>query len=1377
MNEHASNITLPRFWVTASGPTTLDDGGFLHDPGWTLTETDQNTPHHLENQRDTPVLVLLGEAGMGKSTAILEEANAAGDPQPLDLGAIETPILRSRLDGYAARAAQGQATTLWLDSLDEARTVDGRIERILAEAIEHLPEAAVGNLRLRIVTRSLQDAESLFATLARRWDIPDGPPALALCPLRKRDARSAAERQGIDSEAFLEAVHGRDLEHLARRPKTLFHLIEVFRADGALPDNRWDLYEHALRLLMAESPSRQHVVRMDPDTRMRVAGRLAAVSMLSQCNRIRTGEVPDRHPEMPALHELAGPEPHPEHPQVTLPELRETVNVAGLFRHTPDATVGFDHRSDAEFLAARYLADSELTPTTIRGLIESPRDGLIPLQMTGLAGWLANAHEELRRWLIDAAPLESLKSELQLDDSERAKVVQHLLTDAHNHRILPLEPAAVLARADYPGLAAQLRPHLAIDGEDELAACLFAVRLLDATDKVHERLEELLNILSAESTARGLYCAVMDALSRLVTDADAERRGQVTSALERFAHLPPDTDDRVQLKGAALRALWPHHLDVDTLFQALNTPAEGVVYGSYDAFLQQLPETLERNHLPAALEWAKRQYERGPEQDIRTGRLLERIMRLSWEAFDDPDVQESFVGAAEVAFDGHVALFGREALPQSRSVAAPLDDVEKRRCLALALAQRIDSAARRAVVANQILRDEDAAWLLERIERGDTVCPRVRLADLLRSVFHWGLDRAVIDHALDVAGPHAEALGGELQGTLLRDKGCIALHGALADYLRRCYGRPSANPKPGAQKPIRKRLDDALDQWRSGGTHVWLQLLEALSGGEKPGSWMMAPMADLPGWSHCRDDEPAVIQAAAGSFLHEYSPSGCSGAQGNKRTVNYRDNAGIAAWELLICDGDWACAPRHRLPVWRTLLLELMPLTVPDKARRRQIMHYLVDFDADGFVSDVRAVLRRAAQSGLSGEQLLAELPDVWSEGIATMLRRLAEDAALTPADSDAIRERLLEQGDEATAVSLRHAVENDTPPGDERAARLLLEFAPGEHWDVLGPFLDSCTDGGRSVIDPLLQHLGGRLGARLAAYPIAAAHLFTLIERLYPGEDEDVFAGGLMTAVDHAGYIKRELIRVLRQSEQQAGIEAITSLQRQFPEQAWLKPVAAEIHDNARAAAWAGTAPTDLVALLADAGRRLVQSDEQLLSVVEESLGRLQDRLSQSNPMARFLWLRDKGKELTHLSEDWISDFIQDHLEMDIVRRNTEIHREVQVRNLSEKGMGTRTDLRIDATGGPRGNETCTIIIEVKGDWHDELFNAMGKQLVERYLQAGITRCGLYLALWSGKETSQSNKASPQKLQHYLENQAERVSAPGSRVGTLVLDITVPTS
>lgn len=72
-----------------------------------------------------------------------------------------------------------------------------------------------------------------------------------------------------------------------------------------------------------------------------------------------------------------------------------------------------------------------------------------------------------------------------------------------------------------------------------------------------------------------------------------------------FAKNEMGADPNDELKGYALRILWPGHLTANELFALLTPPNPGFV-GAYVMFLTRtLPDTLKVADLPVALAWTK----------------------------------------------------------------------------------------------------------------------------------------------------------------------------------------------------------------------------------------------------------------------------------------------------------------------------------------------------------------------------------------------------------------------------------------------------------------------------------------------------------------------------------------------------------------------------------------------------------------------------------------------------------------------------------------------------------------------------------------------------------------------------------------------------
>jgi hypothetical protein len=110
----------------------------------------------------------------------------------------------------------------------------------------------------------------------------------------------------------------------------------------------------------------------------------------------------------------------------------------------------------------------------------------------------------------------------------------------------------------------------------------------------------------------------------------------------------------------------------------------------------------------------------------------------------------------------------------------------------------------------------------------------------------------------------------------------------------------------------------------------------------------------------------------------------------------------------------------------------------------------------------------------------------------------------------------------------------------------------------------------------------------------------------------------------------------------------------------------------------------------------------------------------------------------------------------------------------------GERTDIHVDAVvRGATGDDvdTVTVIIEVKGCWHKELWTAMETQLVDRYLRQSHARHGLYVVgwfncpQWNASDTRRQPGQSVQQARVQLDQQAAQFSPGGIAVQALVID------
>ena len=206
-------------------------------------------------------------------------------------------------------------------------------------------------------------------------------------------------------------------------------------------------------------------------------------------------------------------------------------------------------------------------------------------------------------------------------------------------------------------------------------------------------------------------------------------------------------DDKMdELKGYALRALWPDYLTADELFNALSTPKKENYLGSYRMFLFEgiVVDALPATDLPTALKWVAAQ----PSQHEITFSMRDlpgRIMRKAWENIQMPSVMEAFVETAMAKMSRFEGPFGRPLYSQSRVKEAEefekdfIKSTDLRRTLTLKLLPRLlknDNPAFRLIHCRPpFVVVDDLGWLLGLLDSETNEARRVQLAQLVAGIF------------------------------------------------------------------------------------------------------------------------------------------------------------------------------------------------------------------------------------------------------------------------------------------------------------------------------------------------------------------------------------------------------------------------------------------------------------------------------------------------------------------------------------------------------------------------------------------------------------------------------------------------------------------
>ena len=230
------NYNWKRFWSPREGHINLFDGGYLVNPDAERGHIYNPDVISLGSIAERPCLVLLGEPGMGKTTAMqmewttIESKMKASSDEAIwfDLRSYgsEDRLVRNLFEGtdFVSWTEGHHQLHLFLDSLDECLL---RIDTLASLLVDELKKYPVSRLSLRIACRTGDWPSCLEDGLKQLWD-KDAVGVYELAPLRRVDVSEAARTWDLPTDRFLDEIDQKAVVPLAIKPLTL-NTISIFK--------------------------------------------------------------------------------------------------------------------------------------------------------------------------------------------------------------------------------------------------------------------------------------------------------------------------------------------------------------------------------------------------------------------------------------------------------------------------------------------------------------------------------------------------------------------------------------------------------------------------------------------------------------------------------------------------------------------------------------------------------------------------------------------------------------------------------------------------------------------------------------------------------------------------------------------------------------------------------------------------------------------------------------------------------------------------------------------------------------------------------------------------------------------------------------------
>ncbi|KIL40266.1 hypothetical protein SD70_14885 [Gordoniibacillus kamchatkensis] len=1382
-----------RFWCPRTGTINLSDDGYLYNPESEYGHIINKHVVPFDKIAGIPCLILLGEPGIGKTEALRNVINSE-----------ETPTLRIDLRSYGTEARLIQNVFenplfeaclkgehilhLFLDSLDECLLRIDYVAVLLAEEIKkYRTNPNLKNLFLRIACRTADWPSLLERELMEIWG-NNNILIMELAPLRRMDVYSAAVELGIDADRFIDEIRAKEVTPLAIKPITLKFLFNLYIRHGNFPSTQKELYLQGCELLCEETNESRIVSRnigdLSAKDRLKVASRIAALMVFSNkyavWRGINFGDVPE---EDITLRDISGEHPRQRDVSLIIPEseIDETLST-GLFSSRGLNRFGWAHQTYAEFLAALYITQNELSPVQIMSIIEHPLDSerkIIP-QLQEVSAWMATMNIEVFRHIIKCDPQVLLRSDVaSVDVEDRKSLVNGLMELYSAERIKDWDFDEYFYKLYNPFLDKQIKPYVS-DKQHSYVARRAAIRIARAC-KLGVLQDDLLEVALNKDEEYQVRVQAAYALCEL---ADEQTKRKMLPLAK--SESGEDADD--ELKGASLRTLWPQYLSGEELFSLLTIPNRRNFTGLYRMFLNyEIVDKLQVRDLPAALRWVLKHAD-NYHFDHQIDDLIYGIMNKAGGYLGEPLVLKAFTDVIRVRLVHHDTF---------NYITDLILDKNTRRAILSSLMYTTCEYEEvfNASVFYCFIKSEDLSWMIEHLQRESVPKFKHKWAVLIKYTFNDSNpeDVELVYSAIQNNEMLAEQCGQFFISIPIDSEQARELKDS---YMRRVKWLEPRKEYPPIHPSIDERIGLRLNEFEAGDLDAWWRLNWDLGIKEENRrvEEFEPNIKSLPNWSKVSICDEERMLSAARKYLVEKNIDATDWFGTN--TLHRPAMAGYRALRM-VYEQDFRFLLSLTSPHWENwspvILTQWVSSEREEELIRNQLVKLAYNNTPDRVISHLLQLIDKENELH-SNVFIIKSMKECWDARLGEVVLNKLKNQGLMPESMKCLLDELLKNqvdGAEEYAKSLiahQFLGDEDFRKKAMIAAVVLLNNSGRVGWETIWPLKEAYPDFVQDIVFSFSSGFeGSKLFQDLPETALADFYIW-LVQRFPHKEDpnhDDEEMAHFVGPREEVADLRDGILRYLTNKGTLESCNQIDRLISELPELPWLKWTLIEAQGVTRRNTWSPLLPIEIIQLIGNRNSRLVQSEEQLLEVLVESLNRLEQKLHGITPEVMWLWNEIDRRKYRPRTENEFSDYVKQHLVEDLQGRGIIVNREVEIRRSAGSLPGERTDIHVNAvlSGGVRESlEIITVIIEVKGNWHRELFQAMETQLVNRYLKEGKCKNGLYLTGWfassSWDATDNRNSAIPscglEDAKVILKDQAAILSKQGVNVRSFVMDLSL---
>jgi hypothetical protein len=862
----------------------------------------------------------------------------------------------------------------------------------------------------------------------------------------------------------------------------------------------------------------------------------------------------------------------------------------------------------------------------------------------------------------------------------------------------------------------------------------------------------------------------------------------VRAQLQPLLELSNDEDSDDEIKGYALKAMWPASMSASSLFASLESPRRESLYGAYQSFLSSsFLNELASTDLPVALAWVHSRSGTQHREGHQLRRCEDAVLLRALEGAVD---SAALAMVAEVLAN-RVAVFdeplGRQAQGEF-GVLMEVNSTLRRRLLLEIFNQfppdRLMWAVWRGL--RPIFGLDDAAWLVGVLANDGVEGATREIAwQLIHAVIQPGERSEHVLLAIVEAGARSDTMASEAQHIV----GPIELESPIAEKLRKHHrltteyaldrdaNRAESTPRPRLDR--KARILDRIEAFEQGEIDAFWHAISWLCMEDDGICRLPDPgVSEAAGWAELDAADHARVLAAARDYVVRWADVTAPWSRGNERPWS-----AIAGYEALRLVHEFDEGGLEGLPadIWRKWAPFVVTTSRVGPNAFDQVHADLV-LTAWQNAPEVAAqacewrLRDEAVRLGRCDDTEVLEL--AWLMGGNRIARSLLVDEEVQAEPLAQVLAAAIRQADEGLVELAWRQLSSASPIAADRRASLGTVLLGTGGLDVVSRVLATVTRD-PEVERRMLARLSARRGVGLLA-GFTEGDLGQLLSAYWrhwpPSADPDLDGIGArsVTPDDEARAMRSYLVNAIVAHGSRAAVAELERCRAELPGGEYLDYAIHDARQRARSQTWLPPDASEVVALLIEQGTTLVRSPTDLIAALRKSLARLQSRLSGPTPAAEDLW-NTARRNFQPKSELEISNYIARHLKEDLEEGGVVINREVEVRQSHGGARGERTDIHVQvARRGQRPGDTGIItgIVEVKPTWNRDLHTAMREQLVERYLRDEGGDAGLFLVptffceQWvvTDQRRTKSQRAESADMQGKLAQQAIELTAEAGR-------------